>query len=82
MLGVFLFIFLVFLSDGTKAEVACPPAAVGGGVGAERTRSGGQRSQTRGESAHKGSTIKCAVHGAWVEMLLGQHEIKERKQQM
>lgn len=51
--------FCFFLSDGTKAEVACPPAAVGG-VGAERARGHGQRGQTRGESPHKEFTVRCA----------------------
>lgn len=53
------FFVFFFLSDGTKAEVACPPAAVGG-VGAERASGHGQRGQTRGESPHKGFTVRCA----------------------
>lgn len=36
-------------SDGTRAEVCCPTAAAGGGVGAERTGSHGATNQSRGE---------------------------------
>lgn len=79
---VCIFFFFYFVSDGAEAEAACPPAAVGGGLEAERTRSDRQRGQTRGESPHKGLSVRCAVHGAGLEILLSQHGLKERKQQM
>ncbi len=38
-------------SDGTRAQIACPTAAAGGGVGAERTGSDGATNQSRGEES-------------------------------
>lgn len=35
--------------DGTGAEIACPAAAAGGGVGAERAGGDGATNQSRGE---------------------------------
>lgn len=43
-------------SDGTGAEVACPTAAAGGGVGAERTGSRATN-QSRGESRQKHTQV-------------------------
>lgn len=37
-------------SDGTRAQIACPTAAAGGGVGAERAGSDGATNQSRGET--------------------------------
>lgn len=48
-LFVCLFVFVGESSDGTRAQIACPTAAAGGGVGAERTGSDGATNQSRGE---------------------------------
>lgn len=48
----FSFFFFPFgdLSDGTRAQIACPPAAAGGDVGAERAGNDAATNQTRGET--------------------------------
>lgn len=47
--SVYFVLFFGETSDGTRAQIACPTAAAGSGVGAERTWSDGATSQSRGE---------------------------------
>lgn len=61
-----LFFFPGESSDGTGAEIACPTAAAGGGVGAERTGSDRATSQSRGEKETKQRLrikMDCRVKG-------------------